>query len=315
MINNNFLKSLNILYVEDEVETAKKFSSILSKIFNVVHYAPNGKEALEIFNEKNINIVISDINMPIMDGLTMSREIRAIDKITPILLITARNESEALLKAIDLNVDSYILKPISLDDFINKIFSISERIEARQNQKLLDQYKLVIDEGSVVMKFDLDGRIIYVNDKYSKVTGFDKEEVIGNFFNFNQHKSGSSSLYLDVWETIKNKKTWVGKQINYAKNQNEYIVETRIVPILDINDNLKEYIAVSNDITDQESLNKLLKYEIKNYKDNLTDKTQILNEYQKSFDQSTAIAKLNKEFKILTVNSKFLEITGLERKI
>lgn len=164
------------------------------------------------------------------------------------------------------------------------------------------------------MKFDLDGKIIYVNDKYSKVTGYKAEEVIGNFFNFNQHKSGFSSLYLEVWETIKNKKTWFGKQINYAKNQNEYIVETRIVPILDINDNLKEYIAVSNDITDQESLNKLLKYEIKNYKDNLTDKTQILSEYQKSFDNSTSLAKLDKDFKILSVNSKFLKTTGINRR-
>lgn len=98
MINNNFLKNLNILYVEDEVETAKKFSSIMRKIFNEVHYAPNGKEALEIYNQKNINIVISDINMPVMDGLSMAREIREIDKNTPILLITARNEMKHYLK-------------------------------------------------------------------------------------------------------------------------------------------------------------------------------------------------------------------------
>ncbi len=137
MIKNNYLKSLNILYVEDEPTTAKKFSSILKKIFNEVFYAPNGKEALDIFYSNNINIIISDINMPILNGLELAKEIRKTDINIPIVLISARNESDTLLQAIDLNIDSYILKPITLDGFIEKINSISEKIEAKENQKIL----------------------------------------------------------------------------------------------------------------------------------------------------------------------------------
>ncbi len=314
MIENNYLKSLNILYVEDEPTTAKKFSSILKKIFNEVFYAPNGKEALDIFYNNNINIVISDINMPILNGLELAKEIRKTDINLPIVLISARNESDTLLEAIDLNIDSYILKPISLDAFIEKINSISKKIEAKENQKILDQYKQVIDDASIVVKFDLDGKITYTNNLYSKVTGFNFDEVKDKYFNFNQHIEEKSSVYLELWEKLRDKEQWKGRLRNYTKDKNEYIIDSIIIPIIDINNNTKEYISISNDVTDQISLNNLLNIEIKNYKVNLTSKSHFLTEYQRGFNEITSIAKTDKNFNIITINTKFLKILELQRK-
>jgi PAS domain S-box-containing protein len=314
MIKNDYLKSLNVLYVEDEPTTAKKFSSILRKIFNEVFYAPNGLEALDIFENNNINLIISDINMPILDGLELSKRVRQIDQNIPIILISARNESDTLLEAIDLNIDSYILKPISLDNFIEKIDGVSKKIEAKENQKILDQYKQVIDDASIVIKFDIDGKITYINKQYSEITGYKLEEIRGNYFNFNQHIDEKSSIYLELWEKIRDKEEWKGRLRNYTKDKNEYIIDSTIIPILDINKNLKEYICISNDVTDQISLNNLLNVEIKNYQNNLTNKSHLLSEYQRGFNEITSIAKLDNQFNIITVNSRFLRILDLSRK-
>jgi len=314
VIKNNYLKSLNILYVEDEPTTAKKFSSILKKIFNEVFYAPNGKEALDIFYSNNINIIISDINMPILNGLELAKEIRKTDINIPIVLISARNESDTLLQAIDLNIDSYILKPITLDGFIEKINSISEKIEAKENQKILDQYKQVIDDASIVVKFDLDGKITYINKQYSKVSGFNFDEVREKYFNFNQHNEEKSSIYLELWEKLRKKQQWKGRLRNYTKDKNEYFIDSIIIPIIDINNNIKEYISISNDVTDQISLNNLLDIEIKNYQNNLTNKSHLLTEYQRGLNEITSIAKIDKDFNIITINTKFLKILELKRK-
>jgi len=314
VIKNNYLKSLNILYVEDEPATAKKFLSILKKIFNEVFYAPNGKEALDIFYSNNINIIISDINMPIVNGLELAKKIRETDTNIPIVLISARNESDTLLQAIDLNIDSYILKPISLDGFIEKINSISKKIEAKENQRILDQYKQVIDDASIVVKFDLDGKITYINKQYSKVSGFNFDEVSKNYFNFNQHNDEKSSVYLELWERLRKKEQWKGRLKNYTKYKNEYIIDSIIIPIVDINNNLKEYISISNDVTDQISLNNLLDIEIKSYQDNLTNKSHLLAEYQRGFNEITSIAKIDKDFNIITINTKFLKILELKRR-
>ena len=99
MINQNFLKTLNVLYVEDSKTIREQFTGILNKLFDNVVIARNGREAIDKFTTNqdedfDINIVISDINMPFMDGMELLELIREIDSDIPFILTTAHTESD-----------------------------------------------------------------------------------------------------------------------------------------------------------------------------------------------------------------------------
>jgi PAS domain S-box-containing protein len=310
MVNKEFLKRLNILYVEDEFEAATKLVKFLNRVFNNVYLCLNGQEALETFSKKSIDLVISDINMPIVDGLKMSEKIKEINSNTPIILTTARTETQCLIKAIELNIDSYLLKPIELDILIEKIYAICEKIEALESKKILKQYKEAIDESTIVVKFNTEGKITFVNSQYEKVTGFSLEDVKDKIFNFNSIEK-SSILSSDILKLLESKKFWKGKHSCKGKNHKKYVLNSTVIPIRDSNEKIIEFICISNDVTDDEGLTKLLKVELEEFKDTLVSKSHLLNEYKRCLDNSSILINLDRNFRISNVNSRFLKLSNL----
>lgn len=106
------LKTLAVLYVEDDAETRAQFAHMLEKIVGTLHTAADGAQALEIFRSTKPDLVISDIMMPGMDGLEMAENIRAENPATPIILTTAFNDARYLMRAIGIGIDNYVLKPV-----------------------------------------------------------------------------------------------------------------------------------------------------------------------------------------------------------
>ena len=143
-------KPLTILYVEDHEIVARNMLKILGKFFDNIIFAQNGKEGLKKFNQNNIDIIISDINMPELSGISMLQEIKKKNAKVPAMLITAHRELEYYEDAMELNVDAYLSKPIDIDKLIEKIKDISLHIKKTKaldnnydtltnaNQKLLD---------------------------------------------------------------------------------------------------------------------------------------------------------------------------------
>ena len=97
------------------------------------------------YKKHNPDIVISDIKMPNMNGIDMTKSIKDIDKTQPIIFTTAFSESNYFVEAIDLGVDGYILKPIDLDKLENKILDITQNISL---QKQIMIQKTITDEIS-----------------------------------------------------------------------------------------------------------------------------------------------------------------------
>ncbi len=106
-------KNLSILCVEDEVGVRKHLVNTLGYYFKNVYEATNGEEGLRLYYEFNPDIILCDIQMPIMDGIEMIKLIRKDDIITPIVLLTAHNSEEYLMKLINLQVQHFILKPVN----------------------------------------------------------------------------------------------------------------------------------------------------------------------------------------------------------
>ena len=104
-----------VLYVEDEPITRSAVARMLKRRVETLYEAENGKEGLELFKRNRPNIVISDIRMPVLDGIEMSKEIKLLDKNSKIILTTAHSDASILLDSIEVGVDKYILKPLDMN--------------------------------------------------------------------------------------------------------------------------------------------------------------------------------------------------------
>lgn len=104
----------SLLCAEDNTLSRQMICEYFEDDFEHIYEAKDGKEALALYYEKKPSIIISDIEMPELDGLSLVREIRKKDKETPIIMLTAYSDTEYLLDAVELNLVKYLLKP--LDD-------------------------------------------------------------------------------------------------------------------------------------------------------------------------------------------------------
>lgn len=118
MLNNEIrelYKTLNILCVEDDEFVAESYKDMFTLMFNKVFIAYNGLEGLEYFENEHIDIVLSDYKMPLCNGFEMSQKIRQKDATIPIIIVTALESLEMLRGLIDVNITSFLKKPLTMD--------------------------------------------------------------------------------------------------------------------------------------------------------------------------------------------------------
>lgn len=116
-MSSDYLKEWTILYAEDDVGIRNQVAHFLAHRCGRLILAENGREALEQFQTQHPDVIVSDILMPEMDGLEFAAAVKARSPMTPIILTTAFNDTEYLLRAIEIGIDEYVLKPINLEKF------------------------------------------------------------------------------------------------------------------------------------------------------------------------------------------------------
>ncbi len=119
---------VSILYVEDEALTRAVFARILERKVKSLYQAENGEEGLELFKKYSPDIVISDVRMPVLDGIEMSRKIKSLDNNVKIILTTAHSDANVLLNSIDAGIDKYILKPVDVDVLFSAMESCAKTV-------------------------------------------------------------------------------------------------------------------------------------------------------------------------------------------
>lgn len=162
-----------ILIVDDEERIRNLVSIYLKKEkFNILQ-AENGEEAINIFKENSVDLILLDVMMPVMDGFDVCEEIRKISMV-PIIMLTAKSEEEDQLLGFDLGIDHYITKPFSTKILVAKIKAILKRsnsIEGEvKNKSSFDG--LVIDEER--HEVSVDGREINLSPKEFELLGYFK---------------------------------------------------------------------------------------------------------------------------------------------
>ena len=161
------IKKIRVLYVEDNEETREELVYFFKNRVLELYVAKDGEEGLLLYKEKSPDLVISDIQMPRLDGISMSQKIKEHDENAKIILLTAFNDSEYLIKAIQLHIDNYAIKPLDMKILVEIMGKIAKNILLEKENKgiynTLSQYKEIVDERSIVFKTDKSGVITYIN--------------------------------------------------------------------------------------------------------------------------------------------------------
>ena len=160
-----YTKKLTVLYVEDEADVRGSTCRLLENYFARVDVAENGQLGLERYNmmldKKRYDLVISDVNMPHLNGLEMAGLIRNRYAEQVIILITAHNDTHFLLDAIKLGINAYILKPIDLDE-LSKVFFQSAK-------NIVNQYKVIELQAEEKQRIELNERYQKALLKWSNI--------------------------------------------------------------------------------------------------------------------------------------------------
>ncbi|MBI3873508.1 MAG: response regulator [Arcobacter sp.] len=134
----SLLKTIKVLYVEDELDIQTITADVLSSVCGEVVCASDGLEALSLFETHgDFDILVTDINMPKMDGITLIGRIREIDHSFPVTITTAHTEINFLQESINLGVNGYTLKPIDLKKLIS---TVAKAVESRVLRKKLENF-------------------------------------------------------------------------------------------------------------------------------------------------------------------------------
>lgn len=193
MINKKYelLKSKTILYVEDDLTLQENIVDTLKNFFNTVIIASDGDEAYTLYieNQNKIDIIITDINMPNTDGITLVKYIREYNKDIPIIIISAYTNTDYLIDSIDLNILKYITKPfttkkiISLLDKLLEVFKLDNKIVISPNTLLSINDKILLinkeeikltKKETTFLKLLSENRVVTYDMMYEYMWDYDK---------------------------------------------------------------------------------------------------------------------------------------------
>ena len=206
------MDNFKVLFAEDDEQIRNNMAEIFSLMFKEIFIAKDGKEALELYNENRPDIVVLDIEMPLLNGLEVASKIRETNKTIPIVIATAYTDTKYFLKAVELNLTAYILKPFLLDDLQRAIKKCKEQ---------LTYLKEDVIHLNKEASYDVVNRVLIVCDKEISLTNIEMQFLEYMLKNPNR-VIGYSEFEGNIWEDgmsgpairslVRNLRNYIGKK-------------------------------------------------------------------------------------------------------
>jgi c-di-GMP phosphodiesterase len=176
----------------------------------------------------------------------------------------------------------------SLTYFIN----VSQKT-LHENIAQLDQYKQILDKSSIVSKTDKHGIITYVNEEFCRVSGYTKEELLGYSHNIVRHPDNDPTIFKSMWESLQEKKTWYGTIKNLTKRGQTYYVKSVIMPILNDQGDIMEYIAARTNVTELIEQEKIIERQFRDDLTGLHNRVALLYELSSNAKEEASLILIN----------------------
>ncbi len=331
LLDLNILKESTLFYIESEDDIQTESLNFFQNYFKNIIISKKKDDIFELFklNIEKIDVILFDLELE--NSISLISKIREVNTSIPLILITKQLNFTILKKIIHYRISDYVIKPIKYNTTIKILNNILVEIYniklIKQQKKELEIYKYILDKENLISKTDLKGNIIYVNDIFCEISGFKKEELIGQSHNIIRYPDNSSKIFENLWNIIQSGNVWRGKIKNRAKDGTPYYIKATIFPIFDEEGHIKKYVSSGFLITtDEEEKQILKKYILQQKSEKIKIEQEIEQKYQellkvaiKNKDKkvSAFISELQKEIKTLRIriNDNKGRMLNLEQKI
>ncbi len=248
-------KLLKILAIDDVPANLSLLGKALGEEYNL-QIATSGAKGLSLAQEDPPDLILLDIMMPDMDGYETCQRLKQDPKLqeVPIIFVTALLEKHAEMKGLALGAVDYLTKPINIDIAKLRIHNLLEREQLRREIQLRESEQrlaasVFANTHDGIMITDVNNHIIEVNNAFTRITGYHREEVLGKKPSLLKSGRQSAEFYADLWKTLLIENHWNGEIWNRQKNGDLYAALTSISIVRDEQGHIHHFIGLFADIT------------------------------------------------------------------
>ena len=249
------LQNIKVLYVEDDEMAREEIADFLEFEVGELEVAGNGEEGLAKFKSFNPDIVITDINMPKMNGLDMAKQIKKLSPKTPIIVTSAYSDSDFIIKAIEIGISRYVLKPIDVDELLTMLIQSTKELLFESKIEVQNEYiKFLIDSNPAFMLVLTNKEMEYINSTFLEFLGYKNEE---EFLKTHQENEDFQPISEIISKIMTHKK---GEYLTIIKNglEEKFLVQYR--EFKKMNKNIFIFSKVTKEDKLKILLNKIKKY-------------------------------------------------------
>lgn len=286
-----------VLVVNDNSNQLDFTQFILERAGYKVLRAEHGAMGLEIAKAQSPDLIVSDVMMPVMNGIDMCRRIRELPNLhrIPVLLMSAlRVDSRSAVEGFRAGADDYLEIPFEQTRFIAKVERLFDRKRdeeahiqliktqnaLRESRTELASIKFALDESTIVAITDPKGNITYLNENLCKISKYSHKELLSQDYRIINSGHHPKEFFAALWTTISSGNVWKGEIKNRAKDGSYFWIDTTIVPVFDDDQKPQKYITISHDITESKEAEESLQRSETYYRaliENASDLISILN--------------------------------------
>ncbi|MDO8455078.1 MAG: response regulator [Sulfurimonas sp.] len=234
-----FADNMNLLYVEDNAGLRENVEKLLGRIFDNVITAEDGEDGYKTFVKFKPNILITDINMPKMNGFDMIKKIKASEPECKIIILSAYDDKEYLHSAINLGIFRYLSKPAKVPELVQAIYDSVIAIHKEENRRLfLNQIQTIFNYQNNIVIMMYEGKFILSNKRFLEFFKVDDLESFTKEYSdidglLLEHKDFLYTTAESKWydtAVVNSGKLFHTKMKNYKGEMRHLILKSRDIP-------------------------------------------------------------------------------------
>lgn len=239
---------INILFLGMPADNTRLLQES-AKVCKNVHREVCKDKSLELFEKYKPHIIVASYTYGRVCYDKTIKKIQALDPHVEIILLVGSSDCSSIQEILNIKASKYMFINAPIEDIMSNILRIIEYTNNKETIREDMQYFNALLEDSIVSKSDTVGNITYINENFTKITGYTKEECIGKNHNILRHPDNPIEIYETMWNTITKGHIWRERVLNKNKDGSDFWAETTIIPYKNIEGEIVEYIAIRRDIT------------------------------------------------------------------
>lgn len=249
-----------ILLVDDEKILMNIHARLLQGAGMQTQMLDDPLRLLEVYQEFQPDVVLMDLNMPGVNGLELTKLLREYQGSAqrPIIFLSGDDTHASRIAALETGADDFLIKPLNSERLIKTLAArarrsrLDQQLQKRMSMTLADlqRHRLALDHHAIVSVTDPQGKIIYANDQFCRVSGYSRQELLGQSHRLLKSGQHPSELYQQLWKTISSGLIWQGEVCNRRRDGSFYWVRSTITPFFDDEGKIRQYISIRTDISE-----------------------------------------------------------------